>query len=220
MENLVSVAEKAKITIICGPYGAGKTNIAVNIALALAKRGEICRVADLDTVNPYFRSADNKQMLESFGVETLVPEFANTNVDIPALPRNYNKIFTGAGRSVCDVGGDADGASVLGVSHDEYISAGYAMYFVYNRYRPLTADPEDALELLRHIERVSGLSFGGVINNSNLGAETTPETVRSAVPFAEKLARLSNLPLLFTASSDRVNAPGTEVIKDITKKLF
>ena len=144
MKTLSELA-KSRITIISGPYGAGKTNIAVNLALSLAAQGRECRLADLDIVNPYFRSADNRVLLEGSGVETLVPEFANTNVDIPALPANYNRLFTGTGHSVADVGGDPDGAAVLGLSHDEYIAAGYTMYFVYNRYRPLTALPEDAL---------------------------------------------------------------------------
>ncbi|MBR0231769.1 MAG: cobalamin biosynthesis protein CobQ [Clostridia bacterium] len=219
-KTLSELAERAKITVISGPFGAGKTNIAVNTALALAAKGEICRVADLDTVNPYFRSADNEKMLAAHGVETLVPEFANTNVDIPALPRDYNKIFTGAGYSICDVGGDADGAAVLGVSREDYLNAGCAMYFVYNRFRPLTADPADALEMLRHIERVSGLRFRGIINNSNLGAETTSEVVREGVPFAEKLAALAGLPLEITVSPEWAYLPGTAAIKDITKKLF
>jgi len=219
-KGLSELAERAKITVVSGPFGAGKTNIAVNIALALSANGKNCRVADLDTVNPYFRSADNEQMLAALGVETLIPEFANTNVDIPALPRDYNRIFTGEGYSICDVGGDADGASVLGVSHDDYLEAGYAMYFVYNRFRPLTAEPADALEMLRHIERVSGLKFRGIINNSNLGAETTAETVREGIPFANELAAASGLPLEITVSPEWVSLPGTAVIKDITKKLF
>ncbi|MBO4277859.1 MAG: cobalamin biosynthesis protein CobQ [Clostridia bacterium] len=218
--NLAELAERAKITIVSGPFGAGKTNIAVNIALALAAKGQKCRVADLDIVNPYFRSADNAAMLALHGVETLVPEFANTNVDIPALPLNYNRIFTGEGYSVCDVGGDADGAAVLGFSHREYLAAGCAMYFVYNRFRPLTAAPADALEMLRHIERVSGLEFRGIINNSNLGAETAAETVREGLPYAQKLAELSGLPLEITVAPEWLKLPGTAAIKDITKKLF
>ena len=209
-----------RVTVISGPYGSGKTNVAVNLAMDLAKNGEVCRIADLDIVNPYFRSADNAKMLEAMGVQTMIPMFANTNVDIPALPPNYQLLFTGDGKSVADVGGDADGAAVLGLSHDDYINSGYKMYFVYNRYRYVTADPMGALEVLEGIQRASGLTFHGIINNSNLGEETTAETVINAIPYATEFAQMANLPLLLTTSPDWVEVPNTVKIKDITKKLF
>ncbi len=184
MKTLYELADQ-KVTVISGPYGSGKTNIAVNLAMDIAKNGEVCRIADLDIVNPYFRSADNAKMLEELGVHTMIPEFANTNVDIPALPPDYQLLFTGEGKSVADVGGDADGAAVLGLSHDDYLEAGYKMYFVYNRYRYVTVRHEDALEVLQAIERASGMKFHGIINNSNLGEETDEETVLKAIPYAE-----------------------------------
>ncbi len=219
MNSLRELATE-KITIISGPYGSGKTNIAVNLAMDIAKNGEISRIADLDIVNPYFRSADNAKMLETLGVQALVPEFANTNVDIPGLPDNYRLLFSGEGKSVADVGGDADGAAVLGISHDDYIEAGYKMYFVYNRYRYVTAEPEGAIEVMRAIERSCGLEFSGIINNSNLGIETDEETVINAIPYAEKVSALAGIPLLMTTAPDWVNVENTVKIKDITKKLF
>lgn len=209
-----------KVTVISGPYGSGKTNIAVNLAISLAESGEKCRIADLDIVNPYFRSADNAEMLEKLGVQTMIPTFANTNVDIPALPPNYQLLFTGDGKSIADVGGDADGAAVLGLSHDDYVEAGYKMYFVYNRYRYVTSEPEGALEVLEGIKRASGLEFHGIINNSNLGVETTKEHIINALPFAKQFAEMANLPLLMTTAPDWVDLEGTIKIKDVTKKLF
>lgn len=217
--NLKELATE-KITVISGPYGSGKTNIAVNLAMDIASSGTECRIADLDIVNPYFRSADNAEMLKAFGVETLIPEFANTNVDIPGLPENYQLLFSGDGKSVADVGGDADGAAVLGLSHDDYIAAGYKMYFVYNRYRYVTVSPEGALEVLQGIERASGLKFHGIINNSNLGAETVEDTIINAQSHAEEFAKMADLPLLLTTAPDWLDIPNTVKIKDITKKLF
>jgi hypothetical protein len=219
MKTLYELADQ-KVTVISGPYGSGKTNIAVNLAMDLAKNGRICRIADLDIVNPYFRSADNAKMLEELGVHTMIPEFANTNVDIPALPPDYQLLFTGEGKSVADVGGDADGAAVLGLSHDDYLEAGYKMYFVYNRYRYVTVRHEDALEVLQAIERASGMKFHGIINNSNLGEETDEETVLNALPYAEEFARLANLPLLMTTIPHWLDMENTVKIKDVTKKLF
>ncbi|MBO5767736.1 MAG: PhoH family protein [Clostridia bacterium] len=209
-----------KVTVISGPYGSGKTNVAVNLAMDIAKSGQVCRIADLDIVNPYFRSADNAKMLESLGVQTMIPTFANTNVDIPALPPNYQLLFTGEGRSVADVGGDGDGAAVLGMSHDQYVEAGYKMYFVYNRYRYITSEPEGALEVLEAIKRASGLEFHGIINNSNLGEETNEKIILDAIPYAERLSEIAKLPLLLTTSPDWVELENTVTITDITKKLF
>ena len=94
------------------------------------------------------------------------------------------------------------------------------MYFVYNRYRYITAEPEGALEVLNEIKRASGLEFHGIINNSNLGIETTKETVLNAIPYAERLAEISGLPLLMTTSPDWLEVENTITITDITKKLF
>ena len=218
--NAFTELAREKVTIISGPYGSGKTNVAVNLAMEIAKSGETCRIADLDIVNPYFRSADNAKMLNELGVRTMIPVFANTNVDIPALPPNYHMLFTGEGKSVADVGGDGDGAAVLGLSHDDYVEAGYKMYFVYNRYRYITSEPEGALEVLEEIKRASGLEFHGIINNSNLGVETTEEHILNAIPYAEKLAELSGLPLMFTTAPDWLEIENTVKITDITKKLF
>jgi hypothetical protein len=159
-------------------------------------------------------------MLADLGIKALIPEFANTNVDISGLPDGYYLLFSGEGKSVADVGGDADGAAVLGTSHDDYVEAGYKMYFVYNRYRYVSAEPEGALEVLRAIERASGLTFSGIINNSNLGVETDEEAILNAIPYAKKLAQISNLPLVVTTAPEWVEVENTVKIKDITKKLF
>ena len=141
-----------KLSIVCGHYGAGKTNFAVNLALNAKKSSPASRVsiADFDIVNPYFRTADCISLLAEAGITALIPEFANTNVDIPSLPRFPVSPF-GIGDSfdvsIIDVGGD-DGAVALGMYNSIITSIDYDLYYVVNMYRPLIADPADALECM------------------------------------------------------------------------
>lgn len=209
-----------RITVIAGHFGCGKTNIAVNLALSLAESGKKCCLVDLDIVNPYFRSADNEKQLREAGVRPILPEFANTNVDIPSLPKEYGSVFVTDEYAVIDVGGDGDGATALGVHHEQYASCGYSMYYVYNYYRPYISDPRAAAEMLRDIEKASRMTFCGIINNSNLGAETTREDVEASFASCEELCRLTGLPLsAVTAFPENLPEDGV-AIRDVTRKLF
>lgn len=209
-----------RITVIAGHFGCGKTNIAVNLALSLAESGKKCCLVDLDIVNPYFRSADNEKQLKEAGVRPILPEFANTNVDIPSLPKEYGSVFVTDECAVIDVGGDGDGATALGVHREQYAACGYSMYYVYNFYRPYISDPRAAAEMLRDIQEASGMTFCGIINNSNLGAETTREDIEASYASCEELCRLTGLPLAaVTAFPENLPEGGTP-IRDVTRKLF
>lgn len=113
-----------KITVISGHFGSGKTNVALNLALDAADAGEQVSIADLDIVNPYFRTADSEAFLRARGIKPLVPQYANTNVEIPTLPEALGEIFYGGRRAVVDVGGDPEGAAALGCDRDRYAKAG------------------------------------------------------------------------------------------------
>ena len=185
------------VTVICGHYGAGKTNVAVNLAILSREAGFRVYLADADTVNPYFRAADAADMLRQYGVEPLIPLFANSNVDIPALPPLLSSLLEGDGdeRIFIDVGGD-DGSVVLGRYADAIKRRGYEMICVVNKNRPLTAEPEDAVEGAREIESVSGLRVTGIVNNSSLGGETTADDILASVAYAEEVARIAGVPLI------------------------
>ena len=189
--------EHKRLTLFAGHYGSGKTNIAVNYALLLAKEGNKVCIGDLDIVNPYFRTADSKKELEAAGVDLISPQFANSNVDLPALPAEaYRLVEDKSVYGIMDIGGDDRGAYALG----RYVPAikaenDYRMIFVANCYRPLTRTPEEALEVMREIEAACGLAFTDIVNNSNLGPETTPETGVSSLPYIEQLSKLSGLPV-------------------------
>ena len=197
--------EHKRLTLFAGHYGSGKTNIAVNYALHLAKEGKDVCIADLDIVNPYFRTADSAKELANAGVALISPQFANSNVDLPALPAEaYRLVEDKSIYGIMDIGGDDRGAYALG----RYVpfmkeENNYRMAFVANCYRPLTRTPEEALEVMREIEAACGLQFTCIVNNSNLGTETTAQTVMDSLEFIENLSQLSGLPLwLHTARAD------------------
>jgi len=194
--------EHKRITLFAGHYGSGKTNIAVNYALLLAKEGKQTAIADLDIVNPYFRTKDSAKELAQAGVELISPQFANSNVDLPALPAEAYKLVTDRSLfAVMDIGGDDRGAYALGRYTDAILAEGnYRMAFVANSCRPLTRTPEEALEVMREIEAACRLPFTCIVCNSNLGHETRPETVLEARPYMEALSRLSGLPIWLTAA--------------------
>lgn len=195
-----------RVTLFAGHYGSGKTNIAVNYALALKEMGKNVVVADLDIVNPYFRTKDSTDELNAKGIEIISPEFANTNVDLPALPASvYGVVQNKLRHAVLDIGGDDRGAYALG-RYAPYIleENDFEMIFVANFLRPLTRTPEEALEVMREIEEAGHIPFTAIVNNSNLGKDTKAEDVEKTDILAKRLSELSGLPLLFTTATEDV----------------
>ena len=197
-----------RVTLFAGHYGSGKTNIAVNYAMCLAEAGLPVTIADLDIVNPYFRTKDSAEELASAGVGLISSAYANTNVDLPALPAELYALTENRERyAVLDVGGDDRGALALGRYTPAILEEGnYEMIFVANFYRPLTPTAEDALEVMREIEVAGKIPFTAIVHNSNLGEETTADAVLAKASEAERLSALSGLPILFTAASASVAA--------------
>ena len=196
--------EHKRLTLFAGHYGSGKTNIAVNYALSLAKEGKKVCIADLDIVNPYFRTKDSEKELSEAGIHLVSPQYANSNVDLPALPaESYRLVQDKSTFGIMDIGGDDRGAYALGRFADAIKAENdYRMAFVVNCYRPLTSTVEDAVEIMREIEEASGLRFNCIVNNSNLGPETTPETVLDSLDFVNKLSRETKLEVwMHTAES-------------------
>ena len=198
--------EHKRLTLFMGHYGSGKTNIAVNYAKLLAREGKRVCIADLDIVNPYFRTADSAADLREAGVELIAPKFANSNVDLPALPAEaYRLVEDKSVYGVMDIGGDDRGAYALG-RYAPFLQKenNYRAVFVANSYRPLTATPEEALEVMREIEAACGIPMTHIVNNANLGWETTAETVLSSLGYMQELSRLSGLPIWFHAAEKTV----------------
>lgn len=218
-----------RIKIVCGHYGSGKTNVCVNLAMLYKKRWPNTEIAlaDVDTVNPYFRAADAEKELQSLGIRTILPEFANTNVDIPSLPPELYSLFNKDSTivSFIDVGGD-DGAAALGMYSDLIKECGYEMIYVVSKYRPLISEPETAADLMHIIEEASHLKCTALVNNSSIGTETTKEDVVASIDYAKKVSDLCNIPLLFTSYYEELlgkleyNGERFFPMKNVTKQIF
>lgn len=189
-----------RITILAGHYGSGKTNIAVNLAFSMKGEGKQVSVCDLDIVNPYFRTKDSLEDFQKAGILLISSEFANTNVDVPALPQAmYAVIDDRESHFVLDIGGDDRGALALGRLAPAIVDENnFEMLLVVNFFRPLTRDNQSMLEVMKEMEQAAGIRFTGIVNNSNLGDETTPEEVISTVEKAKSFSQLCALPVVMT----------------------
>ena len=195
-----------RVTLLAGHYGSGKTNIAVNMAFELKKSVDKVTVADLDIVNPYFRTKDSQKDFENAGIRFISSQYANTNLDIPALPTElYSVTDDKSSYAIMDIGGDDRGALALG----RYAPAikeenNYEMLLVINKFRPLTPDAKSVIEVMKEIEIAGKIPFTGIVNNSNLGKETTAEDVLSSLSFADEVSSLTGMPVRFTSVADRL----------------
>lgn len=198
--------EHKRVTLFVGHYGSGKTNIAVAYARYLNEMGRAVTVADMDIVNPYFRTKDSAEDFRREGIELIVSEFANSNVDLPALPSELYRVVERRERcAVLDIGGDDRGAYALG-RFAPYIKEenDYETLFVANMYRPLTKTPEQALAVMREIESAGGLPVTAIINNSNLGELTDESVVLESMDYIKRLSEISGLPVKFTTAREDI----------------
>ena len=212
-----------RITLFAGHYGSGKTNIAVNYALWLKEEYDKVVIADLDIVNPYFRSKDSEKQLEARGIHLISSEYANTNVDVPAMPSEaYSIIDDRTIRAVIDVGGDDRGALAMGRYAPAILGENnYEMLLVINKYRPLTRDCASTLAVMNEIETACGMKFTGIINNSNLGDETTAEDVISSAAYADEISEETGLPVrMTTVKEDLYDKLKEKVVNCTPIKLY
>lgn len=206
--------EYKRITLLCGHYGSGKTNIAVNMAFDMKERFDNVAIADLDIVNPYFRTKDSSEEFKKRNIRLICSEYANSNVDIPALPQDMYAITDDRSmRVVIDVGGDDRGALALGRLAPAIVEENdYEMLLVINCYRPLTKNAEDTLQVINETEYAGGIKVTGLINNSNLGNGTTPDDVLDSLCYAQDVSERSGIPLVMTT----VNK---EIFKELKGKI-
>lgn len=186
-----------RLTIVTGHYGTGKTEFSVNLALALAKEHPKVTLADLDIVNPYFRSRERKTLLEEAGVTLISSSQACADADVPSLPPQLLGLLDDRSRrGVLDIGGDPTGARVLARFRPRIEKEDYQLLFVLNANRPEVRERDDAIRYLRSIEAVTGLRCTGIVNNTHLCGETTAEDIRKGALLAAAVSEETGIPVL------------------------
>lgn len=190
----------SRIKIFTGHFGSGKTEIAINYAIKLAKEGEKVTLVDIDIVNPYFCSRDMKEMLENeYGIKVIASNPSLSNIELAVVPPEIYSVFNDKSRNVImDIGGDDSGAIVLGQYNKYFKEEPYDMYFVVNNNRPFTLNSEDTKEYLRSVERSSRLNVNYLISNTNMSYETTAEDIIKGDVEVQKLSKELNIPQIYT----------------------
>ena len=215
-----------KITIVTGHYGSGKTNFSVNLAVRAAQEGADAAIVDLDIVNPYFRTADFRQLFEEKGIKLIAPDFANSNLDIPSIQFDVVQLAMNEDRLIIDVGGDDAGAFALGryAADLAQFADEIEMLCVINQRRTLTATADDAVSLMYEIETAARMKHTGIVNNTNLGCETTLDIIDSSRSFADEVCHRTGLPLVYTvypeSCADLTNAPDAFEAKIYVKPIW
>ncbi|MBQ3500676.1 MAG: hypothetical protein IJA70_04560 [Oscillospiraceae bacterium] len=186
--------------------------------MLLREHGFPVTVADLDIVNPYFRTLDSEEVFREHGIKLICSQFANSNVDAPAMPKEvYNLIDSRSEYGVLDIGGDDRGALALGRYVPSIIEENdYEMLLVINKARPLTRNVPDTLEVVGEMVAACGLSFTGIVNNTNLGPETTAEDVLASVAYASEVSEALGIPVKMTCCDEKLY----EKLKDRIENLF
>ena len=206
-----------RISIVTGHYGTGKTEFSVNLALALAAEGASVMLADLDIVNPYFRSRERRSLLEEAGVRLISSSQACSDADVPSLPAELLAILENRDiRGVLDIGGDPVGARVLARFQPKIVQEDYQLIYVLNANRPEVRTAEAAVRYLRGIEATTGLTCTGIVNNTHLCGETTEEEIRKGAALAAEVSKETGIPVLCHVAEEKF----VSALSDLPEAVF
>ena len=194
-----------RINIFTGHFGSGKTEVAVNYAIQLARSGKKTAIVDMDIVNPFFRAADARRELEENGIRVIAPMYANTNVDVPSLPPEINAMFEDRSyHAVLDVGGDDLGARVLARYNEHILAEDHIHFFVINTKRPMTRTAAEIEGMIAEIQSSANLKVDKLVNNTNLLGVSTPGILEEASHILEEVSKRLSIPVGFISGMKEV----------------
>ena len=199
-----------RLTIIIGAYGSGKSEIAVNMSLAQRKAlpDKKLLIADLDIVNPFYRSSDCASALEAEGIRLVTPMYAGSNVDAPVLPPDMYVIFDDESyQGSFDIGGEDMGALVLGSLKKRIENTDAVIYMAVNTLRPFTSDAEQIAIMTNELAAAAGFKIDGYLNNTNLLEETTSDMLVEGEAKILEASKITGIPLVANCVMEDVNVP-------------
>ena len=200
------IIEEKKVIIFFGMFGTGKTEVAINTALRVREKYDKVSLADIDTISPYFRSRDEKQYLEEKGIEVLVPPDKMMFADLPIIvPQVGGYIQNPAYRNIIDVGGNDDGATVLGSLNRFIKGSNYVALLMINKNRPFADDVEKVKHQIEQLSLKSRVKVDYLVNNTNLSYETDAKTIADGEVYIREISEKVDIPVLCTVVPDFVN---------------
>jgi len=193
---------KNRITIFSGHFGSGKTELAINTALKERAQYEKVAINDLDVINPYFRSRDVENVFQETEIELIAPKNQLAASDLPIVSGEiYRVIHDRRYRVIIDAGGDKDGATVLGQYYHEWKELSPELLFVLNANRPYVSSLEGAIDTIKRIEQAARIKVTGIINNTNIGHETSMEDIRKGYELSKRVSERLKIPIAGTTIS-------------------
>ena len=194
-----------RMIVIAGHYGSGKTELAVSLAMELAKAQNRAyprlALVDLDVANPYFRSRERMELLEAHGVRVYGDAFHSTGAtaELPALTAALRApLEDGQCQTIVDLGGNDAGARVLRQFGKYFEGNDHELWAVVNFRRFETLTVEAAREHVEAIQNELQIRVTGLAHNTHLLRETTADVIREGWEKAKALSDAMKLPLLFT----------------------
>lgn len=217
------IFDDKRIRIIVGHYGSGKSEFSVNYAMQLAKQNKDpnkkVAIADLDVVNPYFRSREKEDFLAQIGVESFSSPLKNSTLDLPAVSAEIRKpVIDETYEYVMDVGGDDVGARVLGSIKDIMKKSDYDMFLVINANREYTTNVDEVIRYMRSIMGASGLNITGLINNTHLLWDTRTEDILKGEKLAKEVSEKTGIPLKYTVCPNYLDI--SPIKDEISSEIF
>lgn len=191
--------QNKRINIFIGHFGSGKTEVALSFLMNCFRDASNTAIVDLDIVNPFFRASDAHEVLKKLNIRLIKPIYANTNIDVPALPPDINSVLEDENINVVfDVGGDDLGARAISCYKNSIEKQDYELFFVVNTNRPLTSNKEKIKSMLQEIEATTRLKVTKLVNNTNLLSETKVHDILEGSKLVKDIANEHKIDFAFT----------------------